>query len=116
MTTDPPQEESDPADPAAVQADDELINALNAGVPVAPTRVTWVLSAWKADIDAQPLPLIHHPHKPWLSGVALALSMTALALVVAAFALALEYVRRERSAGRRGLPFLPEPRGERRAR
>jgi Anti-sigma-D factor RsdA to sigma factor binding region len=40
----------------AVQADDELIDALAAGKPVEPSRVTAILAAWKADVDAYPMP------------------------------------------------------------
>jgi hypothetical protein len=55
----------DPIDLVAVQADDELINALAAGMTVsspgiggydADDRVAAILAAWKADVDAQPIP------------------------------------------------------------
>ncbi len=55
----------DPIDLVAVQADDELINALAAGMTVsspgiggydADDRVAAILAAWKADVDAEPIP------------------------------------------------------------
>ena len=55
----------DPIDLVAVQADDELINALAAGMSVsspgvggydADDRVAAILAAWKADVDAEPIP------------------------------------------------------------
>ncbi|WP_345612696.1 anti-sigma-D factor RsdA [Pseudonocardia adelaidensis] len=56
---------SEPVDLVAVQADDELINALAAGMSVsapgvggydADDRVAAILAAWKADVDADPIP------------------------------------------------------------
>jgi Anti-sigma-D factor RsdA to sigma factor binding region len=56
---------AEPADLVAVQADDELINALAAGMSVsapgvggydADDRVAAILAAWKADVDAEPIP------------------------------------------------------------
>ncbi|TQM35177.1 anti-sigma-D factor RsdA [Pseudonocardia cypriaca] len=56
---------ADPVDLVAVQADDELINALAAGMSVsspgvggydADDRVAAILAAWKADVDAEPMP------------------------------------------------------------
>jgi Anti-sigma-D factor RsdA to sigma factor binding region len=56
---------AEPADLVAVQADDELINALAAGMSVsapgvggydADDRVAAILAAWKADVDADPIP------------------------------------------------------------
>jgi hypothetical protein len=61
----PFDELSDPVDLVAVQADDELINALSAGMSVsspgvtgydADDRVAAILAAWKADVDAEPIP------------------------------------------------------------
>jgi hypothetical protein len=57
-------EDADPVDLVAVQADDELINALAAGVSVSSSRaghdiedhVTSILAAWKAEVDAEPVP------------------------------------------------------------
>lgn len=53
----------EPIDLLAVQADDELINALAAGLPVAGSaaagaddRVIAMLAAWRADVDADPVP------------------------------------------------------------
>jgi hypothetical protein len=55
----------DPIDLVAVQADDELINALAAGMSVsspgiggydADDKVAAILAAWKADVDAEPIP------------------------------------------------------------
>lgn len=55
----------EPIDLVAVQADDELISALAAGVPVSPPgvggydvddRVVAILAAWKAEVDAEPIP------------------------------------------------------------
>lgn len=55
----------DPVDLVAVQADDELINALAAGMSVsapgfggydADDHVAAILAAWKADVDATPIP------------------------------------------------------------
>ncbi|MFR9804281.1 anti-sigma-D factor RsdA [Pseudonocardia sp. RS010] len=55
----------EPLDLVAVQADDELINALAAGMTVsapghggydADDRVVAMLAAWKADVDAEPIP------------------------------------------------------------
>ena len=112
MTTDPPEE---PVALVAVRADDDLINALKAGVPVESTRVDRALSAWKADVDAQPLPVIHAPRKPnltlmyaavacsvltlgvfgaflvfgrppWVNGVALVLSVIGVAFILDTFA------------------------------
>ncbi|MHA6624575.1 anti-sigma-D factor RsdA [Pseudonocardia sichuanensis] len=56
---------AEPVDLVAVQADDELINALAAGMSVsspgvggydADDRVAAILAAWKADVDAEPVP------------------------------------------------------------
>jgi len=56
---------AEPVDLVAVQADDELINALAAGMSVsspglggydADDRVAAILAAWKADVDARPIP------------------------------------------------------------
>jgi hypothetical protein len=56
---------AEPVDLVAVQADDELINALAAGMSVsapgvggydADDRVAAILAAWKADVDADPVP------------------------------------------------------------
>ena len=56
---------AEPVDLVAVQADDELINALAAGMTVsapgvggydADDRVAAILAAWKADVDADPIP------------------------------------------------------------
>lgn len=56
---------AEPVDLVAVQADDELINALAAGMSVsspgvggydADDRVAAILAAWKADVDAEPMP------------------------------------------------------------
>jgi hypothetical protein len=56
---------SEPVDLVAVQADDELINALAGGMTVstpgvsgydADDRVAAILAAWKADVDAEPIP------------------------------------------------------------
>jgi hypothetical protein len=56
---------AEPVDLVAVQADDELINALAAGMSVsapgvggydADDRVAAILAAWKADVDATPIP------------------------------------------------------------
>lgn len=56
---------AEPVDLVAVQADDELINALAAGMSVsapgvsgydADDRVAAILAAWKADVDANPIP------------------------------------------------------------
>jgi Anti-sigma-D factor RsdA to sigma factor binding region len=61
----PLNEIDDPIDLVAVQADDELINALRAGMTVsAPGRnghdavdqVASMLAAWKAEVDAEPIP------------------------------------------------------------
>lgn len=55
----------DPIDLVAVQADDELINALSAGMSVsspgmggynADDRVAAILAAWKAEVDERPIP------------------------------------------------------------
>jgi hypothetical protein len=55
----------EPVDLVAVQADDELINALAAGMTVsspgrsgydADDHVTAILAAWKADVDVEPIP------------------------------------------------------------
>ncbi|GAA4548141.1 anti-sigma-D factor RsdA [Pseudonocardia xishanensis] len=55
----------EPLDLVAVQADDELINALSAGMTVsapgrhgydADDKVVAMLAAWKAEVDAEPLP------------------------------------------------------------
>jgi hypothetical protein len=57
--------DSDPIDLVAVQADDELINALRAGMTVsapgvhgydADDQVAAILAAWKAEVDAEPIP------------------------------------------------------------
>jgi len=59
------QDVYDPVDLVAVQADDELINALSAGYPVsapglfgydADDRVAAILAAWKAEVDEDPIP------------------------------------------------------------
>lgn len=56
---------AEPVDLMAVQADDELINALSAGMSVtapghggydADDHVAAILAAWKADVDADPIP------------------------------------------------------------
>ena len=56
---------AEPVDLVAVQADDELINALAAGMSVsapgasgydADDRVAAILAAWKADVDCEPMP------------------------------------------------------------
>jgi hypothetical protein len=56
---------AEPVDLVAVQADDELINALAAGMSVsapgvggydADDRVAAILAAWKADVDGDPIP------------------------------------------------------------
>lgn len=61
----PFDEIGEPVDLVAVQADDELINALAAGMTVsspglagydADDRVAAILAAWKADVDAEPIP------------------------------------------------------------
>jgi hypothetical protein len=61
----PFDELAEPVDLVAVQADDELINALAAGMSVsapgvsgydADDRVAAILAAWKADVDAEPMP------------------------------------------------------------
>lgn len=58
-------ERSEPVDLVAVQADDELINALAAGMAVsapgvhgydADDHVAAILAAWKADVDSEPIP------------------------------------------------------------
>jgi hypothetical protein len=57
-------EDADPVDLVAVQADDELINALAAGVSVSSSgagndvedHVSTILAAWKAEVDAEPVP------------------------------------------------------------
>jgi hypothetical protein len=63
----PMDEVLEPVDLVAVQADDELINALAAGFSVsspgvggydADDHVAAMLAAWKADIDAEPIPEI----------------------------------------------------------
>jgi hypothetical protein len=53
----------EPIDLVAVQADDELINALSAGFPVVASgahgtddRVAAILAAWRAEVDAAPVP------------------------------------------------------------
>ncbi|WP_433556818.1 anti-sigma-D factor RsdA [Pseudonocardia xinjiangensis] len=61
----PLDEVSEPLDLVAVQADDELINALSAGMTVSSPgrsgydtddRVAAILAAWKADVDVEPIP------------------------------------------------------------
>jgi hypothetical protein len=61
----PLDEVSEPLDLVAVQADDELINALSAGMMVSSPgrsgydtddRVAAILAAWKADVDVEPIP------------------------------------------------------------
>ncbi|HEY4419007.1 MAG TPA: anti-sigma-D factor RsdA, partial [Pseudonocardia sp.] len=61
----PLDEIGEPVDLVAVQADDELINALAAGMTVASQgrsghgaddRVAAILAAWKADVDVDPIP------------------------------------------------------------
>ncbi|HVH22331.1 MAG TPA: anti-sigma-D factor RsdA [Pseudonocardia sp.] len=54
-----------PIDLVALQADDELINALAAGLTVAAAdgghqddQMTAILAAWKAEIDAEPMPAL----------------------------------------------------------
>jgi hypothetical protein len=63
----PLDEVGEPLDLVAVQADDELINALAAGMMVsapgvagygADDRVAAILAAWKADVDIEPIPEI----------------------------------------------------------
>lgn len=58
-------EVSEPVDLLAVQADDELIDALAAGVRMSPPgargydaddHVAAILAAWKAEVDAEPVP------------------------------------------------------------
>jgi hypothetical protein len=60
-------EVGEPLDLVAVQADDELINALAAGMTVSSPgltgygpddRVAAILAAWKADVDVEPIPEI----------------------------------------------------------
>src|ERR1700716_2367866 len=60
-------EVGEPLDLVAVQADDELINALAAGMTVSSPgltgygpddRVAAILAAWKADVDVEPIPQI----------------------------------------------------------
>jgi len=43
-------------DPAAVQADDELLDNLGAGQVPDGDPVTTELAAWRADVDAEPIP------------------------------------------------------------
>ena len=43
-------------DPAAVQADDELLDDLGAGQAPDGDRVTTELAAWRAGVDAEPIP------------------------------------------------------------
>ena len=43
-------------DPAAVQADDELLDELGAGQVLDCDRVPAMLAAWRADVDAEPVP------------------------------------------------------------
>ncbi|MGH8967268.1 MAG: anti-sigma-D factor RsdA, partial [Actinomycetes bacterium] len=61
----PFDELAEPVDLVAVQADDELLNALAAGMSVsapgasgydADDRVAAILAAWKADVEAEPIP------------------------------------------------------------
>lgn len=61
----PLQEYEEPIDLVAVQADDELVNALRAGMAVsapgvhgydADDHVAAILAAWKAEVDAEPIP------------------------------------------------------------
>lgn len=61
----PMNEFEDPIDLVAVQADDELINALRAGMTVsapglrgydAEDHVAAMLAAWKADVESEPIP------------------------------------------------------------
>ena len=54
-----------PIDLVALQADDELINALAAGLTVAAAggghqddQMTAILAAWKAEVDAEPMPAL----------------------------------------------------------
>ena len=66
MTTRPiPVTNDEPIDLVAVQADDELINALRSGMSVsapgvhgydADDHVAAILAAWKAEVDADPIP------------------------------------------------------------
>ncbi|MCW0214706.1 MAG: anti-sigma-D factor RsdA [Pseudonocardia sp.] len=60
----------EPIDLVAVQADDELINALSAGLSVSAPglsgyddddRVVAMLAAWKAEVDAEPIPELVGP-------------------------------------------------------
>jgi hypothetical protein len=60
------EHDAEPVDLVAVQADDQLINALAAGMTVATSadgadghvddRVSVLLAAWKAEVDAEPVP------------------------------------------------------------
>jgi len=43
-------------DPAAVQTDDELFDALGAGHPPEGDRLGAVIDAWRAHINAKPIP------------------------------------------------------------
>jgi hypothetical protein len=58
----PGLDDEEPIDLVAVQADDELINALAAGMTVAAAdgsrddHVATILAAWKAELDAEPWP------------------------------------------------------------
>lgn len=61
----PLEEIEEPIDLVAVQADDELVSALAAGMSVsspgvggydADDRVAAILAAWKADVEAEPIP------------------------------------------------------------
>lgn len=61
----PMEEIGEPVDLVAVQADDELINALRSGMSVsapgvhgydADDHVAAILAAWKAEVDAEPIP------------------------------------------------------------
>ena len=60
-----PEEDAEPVDLLAVQADDELINALSFGMTVASSggsdldsddRISAVLAAWRAEVEADPMP------------------------------------------------------------
>ena len=60
-----PEDDEEPVDLVALQADDELINALASGLTVVGRRrarpptddhVAAILAAWKAEVDAEPIP------------------------------------------------------------
>ena len=60
----PELDDEEPIDLVALQADDELINALASGLTVATAdghgedHVASILAAWKAEVDAEPLPTL----------------------------------------------------------